>query len=396
MKITIIGLSGDENPQLAESLIQLIARGVLFAGGERHRKLVAHLLPQAAQWHNIVVPLSSLFEAIDHSNGDWIVFASGDPLFFGIGNTLLRQFPKADISVFPAFNSLQQLAHHRAIAYGEATIVTLTGRPWNKLDGALIAGDNLIGLLTDRTKTPSAIATRMLAAGYSNYSMVVGEKLGACEEKIYSLSLDEAAEMRFSFPNCLYLQKQSHRQRFYGIPDEAFEGLPNRPKMITKAPIRLTSLALLQLHSKTVLWDVGACTGSISIEAKLQAPHLDVIAFEKRVESKTIVENNCRTFGTPGIDYFEGDFLEIDKSTIKRPDAVFLGGYGGKMSLVLDEINRFLLPSGIICFNAVSAVSAAAFKAWGSDNNFKLTHQTHLTVDSYNPITILVIAKQDQ
>lgn len=393
MHLTIIGISDQENPSFSDELLQQIENGVWFAGGKRHYKRVAHLLPRAAKWHDVVVPLSSLFQSVETSNGNWIVFASGDPLFFGIANTLKRAFPEAEIAVFPYFNSLQLLAHRRGISYGEAAIVTLTGRPWNKFDAALMEGNSLIALLTDRSKTPSAIASRMLKYGYTNYKMVVGENLGGADEIIQNLSLDEAQITNFSFPNCLYLQKISERKRYQGIPDRELEGLPNRPKMMTKLPIRLATLALMQLGDKKVFWDVGTCTGSIAIEAKLQWPLLEVLAFEKREESRGIVERNCIKFGVPGVDFHEGDFLTVDKTLFQLPDVVFMGGYGGEMALVLDEVNRCLLPNGILCFNAVSAISRDKFKQWGVENGYTLESEMHIQVDDFNPITILVLTK---
>ena len=99
---------------------------------------------------------------------------------------------------------------------------------------------------------------------------------------------------------------------FFGIPDEAFELLDGRARMITKAPIRLLTLSALELNRRTSFWDIGFCTGSVSIEARLQFPHLHVTSFEIRPEGKRLMEINSRRFGTPGITTVIGDFLETD------------------------------------------------------------------------------------
>ena len=79
-------------------------------------------------------------------------------------------------------------------------------------------------------------------------------------------------------------------------------GLSGREKMITKMPIRLLSLSMLDLRNRERFWDIGFCTGSVSIEAKLLFPHLHITSFEIREEGRKLMTENCRRFGTPGIE----------------------------------------------------------------------------------------------
>jgi precorrin-6Y C5,15-methyltransferase (decarboxylating) len=88
----------------------------------------------------------------------------------------------------------------------------------------------------------------------------------------------------------------------FGIPDSAFSLLDGREKMITKMPIRLLTLQALALPKRRVFWDIGFCTGSVSIEARLQFPHLQVESFEIRPECETIINENACRFGAPGIN----------------------------------------------------------------------------------------------
>ena len=114
----------------------------------------------------------------------------------------------------------------------------------------------------------------------------------------------------FSTPNCVILDgKTDEHAKPYGIPDSAFMLLDGREKMITKMPIRLLTLQALDLSHRHVLWDIGACTGSVSIEARLQFPHLQVEAFEIRPECEAIIQENARCFGAPGMNIHIGDFL---------------------------------------------------------------------------------------
>ncbi len=391
LKLTIIGLSDQkkETFTLAESLEAEAC--CHFAGGHRHHRLVEHLLPQNHHWVNIDVPLTPFINLVKETGGAWVIFASGDPLFFGIANTLQRECPEARMSVFPSFNALQMLAHTLMIPYGLYETVTLTGRDWTNFDSGLIRQVGGMGILTDRTKSPTAIAKRMLTYGYDQYLIHVGERLGGEHQRVRTMTVEEAAFEEFESPNALFVVKTQTRSLAKAIPDANFIGLEGRPRMITKMPIRMISLMMMQLHNRKVMWDIGACTGSIAIEAKLMAPHLEVVAFEKRIESRFIISKNCRNFGAPGIHLLIDDFRNVDKQGLKKPDAVFLGGYGGMMETILDEIKTLLAPCGCIVFNSVSEESKTRFLQWSRTNQFHLAAMHTIAVDQHNAITIMAI-----
>ena len=179
MKFIVIGITDNPKPFLPPEVMEIIQSGKVFSGGKRHHEIVAELLPADAQWIDITVPLDSVFEQYQIVNRQSIiVFASGDPLFFGFANTIKRKLPEAEIAVYPAFNSLQMLAHRLMMPYHDMRIVSLTGRPWPEFDKALIEHSEKIGILTDREHTPAAIAQRMHDYGYTYYNMSVGEHLG--------------------------------------------------------------------------------------------------------------------------------------------------------------------------------------------------------------------------
>ena len=385
----VIGMTDDQSGTFSAEILQLMGRGKVFSGGKRHHEIVASLLPEDAVWIDITVPLDKVFSQYE-AYAEIIVFASGDPLFFGFANTLKKRLPNAWMRVYPVFNSLQTLAHRLVLPYHDMRTVSLTGRPWQNLDEALIRGDKLIGALTDREKTPSRIAARMLEYGYDNYRMTVGVHLGNKQaEEVYTLPLNEVIERNFGFPNCVILERVYQRERLFGIPESSFYLLNDREKMITKSPIRLQALSMLDLHQKHTFWDIGFCTGSVSIEAKLQFPHLQIHAFECRPEGETLINLNTRKFGTPGIEYHIGDFMELDVSDLPAPDAVFIGGHGGKLTEMLQKIDRYLLPGGCIVFNSVSENSLHLFREGIEAIDRRIDNEIGITVDSYNPITII-------
>ena len=415
MKFIVIGISDAPEPFFPPEVLEIIKNGKVFSGGKRHHENVSPLLPADAEWIDITVPLDAVFE--QYTAPEIIVFASGDPLFFGFANTIKRKIPEAEMTVFPTFNSLQMLAHRLVMPYHDMRIVSLTGRPWPEFDRALIEGALKVGVLTDREHTPSAIAQRMLDYGYKDYQMHVGEHLGNPQlEKITTLSLEEATKRDFAMPNCIIINnfslflrpfgsKRAELERTYhlslpfGIPDSDFTLLDGREKMITKMPIRLLTLQALELPKRHVFWDIGFCTGSVSIEARLHFPHLQVEAFEIRPECEPIIQENARRFGAPGINIHIGNFLETDLSSLPRPNAVFIGGHGGRLKEIMAKVLTVLTDDGVIVFNSVTSSVVAQMTDRKSSHqlwdeactalNLSQEAPLRIQLNDFNPIEIL-------
>ena len=366
ISFVVIGITDNPKPWFPPEVMEVIKQGRVFSGGKRHHEIVAPLLPADSEWIDITVPLDAVFEqycCLSDKIAQYtiIVFASGDPLFFGFANTIKRKMPEAEVVVYPTFNSLQMLAHRLVMPYHDMRIVSLTGRPWPAFDKALIERAEKIGILTDKEHTPAAIAQRMLEYGYTYYTMHVGEHLGnPALEKVTTLTLDEAVNREFSMPNCVILDgKTIENTKHFGIPDQEFMLLDGREKMITKMPIRLLTLQALDLPKRKVFWDIGFCTGSVSIEARRQFPHLHIEAFEIRSECEAIIHENVRRFGAPGINVHMGDFLTCQLSPVTcqlaSPDAVFIGGHGGHLKEIMSKVLTVLAPDGVIVFNSVTS-----------------------------------------
>ena len=390
---SVIGITDSRHQWFPPEVMEVIKAGKVFSGGKRHHEIMRDFLPEDAVWIDITVPLSDVFRQYE-AYDDIVVFASGDPLFFGFANTIQRECPGCEMKVYPSFNSLQMLAHRMCIPYHDMHVVSLTGRPWDKFDEALINGEPLIGVLTDKKNTPQAIWLRMQDYGYTNYKMTVGENLGNEEsERIYHLPCTIYNLPTPNSLNCLILQKTSTRPRPFGIPESEFHLLDGRAKMITKMPIRLMSLAMMQLRERKSMWDVGFCTGSVSIEAKLQFPHLKITAFEVREEGRELMEKNSRKFGAPGIETVIGDFLQVDVSGYPKPDAVFIGGHGGRLPEMMKKIYQELEEGGMIVMNTVVQSSYDAFVQTAKELNMILEKPVRIALDDFNPITILKATK---
>lgn len=399
---TLIGISDSPAPWFPPEVQVVIARGHTFSGGRRHHEIMASQLPAGYEWIDITAPLSDVFRQYDEVAGELIIFASGDPLFYGFAATVQRERPDWPLTIYPSFHSLQLLAHRLCLPYQDMRAVSLTGRPWDALDEALIRGERLIGCLTDHHHSPQAIAERMIDYGFDRYyRMAVGERLGNAESeraRWIDIHLQPSALSHqpsalslqpFSFPNCVILERTAVRPRPFGIPEKEFHLLDGRERMITKMPARLLALSLLDLRHRRTLWDVGFCTGSVSIEAKLQFPHLSVVAFEVRPECERLMTLNARRHGTPGIRAVMGDVLTADLEALPRPDAVFIGGHGGKLRDIILHLAPLMQPVATLVFNAVSDDSRRLFADAVREAGMTLVSETRLAIDNHNPLVIM-------
>ncbi|MBG6130280.1 precorrin-6Y C5,15-methyltransferase (decarboxylating) [Aquimarina sp. EL_43] len=392
MTFHIIGI-GNKTPDFTTEQQQSILDTLFFSGGKRHYELVKDYLPENHEWITIQSPMSQVFEAYEKATVPIIVFASGNPLFYGFSNTLKNKYPDAEIITAPYFSSIQLLANAMNLNSNQLQTISVHGRSWKALDAILIQQKESIGVLTDAEKTPAIIAKRLLEYGYDNYVMLVGEDIEGEQEKFQELALQKASIMKFHSLNCVILKKTRHRHIDFGIKDADFKGLPGRPKMITKMPVRLTTLHYLNVLNIDTLWDIGFCTGSVSVEAKLKNRDLDIIAFEKRPECKVILEENQKRFGVPGIQIVMGDFFEQDLTQFVKPEAIFIGGHGGRLEELFLKITPVLKLETCIVINAVKESSVQAFKAGCNKIGYTVIEESVLSLDEYNPITLLKAIK---
>lgn len=378
-------------PSFSEKIISIIQQHHVFSGGKRHYELVKSYLPKDHQWILITGDMPSLLE--QYTNRPVVIFVSGDPFFYGFGNTLQRLIPKAIVKSFPYFNSIQLLCHQTQTNYNELKCISVHGRDWSALDEALIRDESLIGVLTDQSKSPIEIAKRLIQYHFIHYEMIVGEDLEGDFHTVNRYTLQECTQHTFHSLNCLILVKVGQRVKPFGLADELFIPLPNRPNMITKMAVRLNTIEALQLKEKQVFWDIGACTGSVAIEVKRHYPSTHVVTFEKREICEAIIHENCEKHATPGIEIHMGDFFDMDLSTLVLPDVVFIGGHGNRLEEMIQRLH-LLNPKMRMVTNAVQETTAKVFTSTLSKLGFQISQMT-LTVDHHNTIQLLAAQNHD-
>ncbi len=364
----LIGLRNTPLAPQVSGIAAAIQRARVFSGGARHYALVKDCLPLGHDWIPIAHPVSHALDAYAAAPKPIVVFTSGDPFFYGFGNTLKQAYPEATYEVIPYFNSLQRLCHKTCMNYSGLSAVSLHGRDWSGLDAALIEGHALIGVLTDAERTPAAIANRLLAYGFDQYTITVGEALDSDQEQITTTDLVTCGRRRHDRLSCVLLSQAVRKPLPMGIADASLCTLPSRANLLTKLPIRLNTLHALGLHDATVFWDIGACTGAISIEARRQFPHLQVVAIEKQALCETVIVQNMHACSAPGIQVVMADFFTLDLDSLPRPEAVFIGGHGNKLRAMLDRLKALGTVERVV-INAVQASSTEIFTevmhTWG-------------------------------
>ncbi len=286
------------------------------------------------------------------------ILTSGDPLFFGIGRLLLERLGPGHISFLPAETSIQWACARLKLPWNDLVTCSLHGRDKGLAETIypLIAGRNSIkiGLLTDRNNGPSRIAADLLDAGLKGLTMHVAEDLGGKNEKISSVDLECATRMDFYPLNVVILTGVIDWPSWqFGRNEEEYQ---HDEGLITKSEIRSIILGLLELPTTGVMWDIGAGSGSVSIEAGGLRTALSIFAVERDMSRVTQLRNNVVKFRTANVKVVQGEAPGILKG-LPTPDRIFLGGGGGKLEELLEYAAGRLKKRGVLVASAITIES---------------------------------------
>ncbi|MCL4475235.1 MAG: precorrin-6y C5,15-methyltransferase (decarboxylating) subunit CbiE [Nitrospirae bacterium] len=336
--------------------------------------------------------------------GTIALLASGDPLFFGIGRRIIEEFGKEAVEILPDLSSIQIAFARIKEPWDDAFLMSIHGGPDPKrrrrlpyrLEDVplLLEKHGKVAILTDRTNNPQAIAKTILRLPVRMY---VCEKLGYADEKITEGSPEGIANGEFSDPNVVIIHNTPPP---YPLPQGEGESLkapsPLTGKgegggelpapetrfgltekeihhsrgLITKDEIRAVTLHKLRLPQRGVFWDVGAGSGSVSIEAARLCPGLEVFAIEKDEEQVGNIRTNCERFNAKNIEILHGKAPEVLEG-LPSPGRVFIGGSGSRLDEIIALIKRGM-PSGIVVLNAATLETLQEAIACLEKNGFKV------------------------
>ncbi|MDK4701412.1 precorrin-6y C5,15-methyltransferase (decarboxylating) subunit CbiE [Rhizobium sp. CNPSo 4062] len=358
--LTLIGIGEDGPAGLGDEAKRLIASSPVVFGGTRHIELMSSLI--SGETHQWLSPFEKSVEAVLARRGKpTVVLASGDPFFYGVGATLSRHIPAAEMTVIPAPSSFSLAASRLGWPLQETTVLSLHGRPIDLIRPHLHPGRKILALTSDG-KGPSEVASLLQNSGFGPSELTVLEALGGPHEKV---SRQTAADFALSGINDLNIcgieVKAEAGARILplsaGLADELFE----HDGQITKREIRAMTLSALAPRHGELLWDIGAGSGSIGIEWMLADPSLRAIAIEASPERAARIRRNAGNFGVPGLTIVEGE-APAALSGLAAPDAIFIGG-GGSDAGVLEAAIVELKSGGRLVANAVTTEMEALLLA---------------------------------
>jgi precorrin-6Y C5,15-methyltransferase (decarboxylating) len=314
------------------------------------------------------------------------ILASGDPLFFGIGRLVIERLGAGCVDVIPQPSSFQLAFARAGVPWDDAGFVSLHSRP---IEGAVIriARHAKVALFTDDERTPPRIAARMLEYGESAWRAWVCESLGGADERVRPFTLGDLAAATDIGPlNVLVLVRTDPAwrppPRIPFLPEDAFARRMPKKGLITKREVRLITLGALAIRDGDVVWDIGAGSGSVAIEAAKLAPEGRVYAIEVDPEGVAICQDNIRVHGTDNVRVIEGRAPEA-LAPLETPDAVFVGGSKGSMAAIVDVALDRLRPGGRLVVNAITLENAGE------------TYQALRGRDLVPDVTLLQIARSE-
>ena len=355
--LTLIGIGEDGRDGLSAAALRILDRASFIMGGERHLKLIGKTSSETSTWPK---PFEQGIEKILARRGqDTVILASGDPFFYGVGATLARHFEPEEMLTLPAPSAFSLMASRLGWALQDCALLSLHGRPFERIAPHCQPNAKIISLTWDET-TIHRVADYLVEHGMGESVIAIGQALGGPREQIIKKTAQaiQTAHENFDPLNTLAIEiKASRGARIVpltsGLEDDLFE----HDGQITKREIRAITLSSLEPRQGQVLWDIGAGSGSVSIEWMLRHPANRAIAVEPRKDRVERILRNALSLGVPELRIIEGKAPEA-LTGLPSPDAIFIGGGGTDPSVI--DAAWAALPDGCrLVANAVTIETQA-------------------------------------
>ena len=352
-KVHIVGIGCDGLESLSSKTQKLINEADLLIGTERLLALFPAAIGRLVPLKSNLADIAAETEA--SPSGKAIVLASGDPNFYGIARYMVGKLGKARVEIVPNVSAMQLAFARIKESWDDATFLSAHGRGMEGLVEA-VRSSSKVGIFTDHVNTPSAVAEVLLAEGIDGFRAYVCENLGAENERVTRASVKDLVGKEFAPLNVVVLVKESSGSAIcskwtIGIPDDEFIQRKPLRGLITKAEVRVVSLSKLAIGENSVVWDVGAGSGAVSVEAAFLAKRGRVYAVEKDDGDVSIILRNISKFGvSDNVEVVKGEAPEA-LDGLADPDSVFIGGSGGKMRDIVAVVARRLRHGGHVAIN---------------------------------------------
>jgi len=367
-RIHIIGI-GDDGLEGLTSAARELVRGAQLLVGEP--ALLRHVGEGAAKKLPVKGNLDEIVRAIESAAGERVVvLASGDPLFYGVARYLCEHLGKDRFDVLPHVSSMQMAFARVKESWEEAYLTNLATRPLEAVLEKIRTAEK-VGLFTSEECPPGRVAQALLDGGIEYFWAYVCENLGSPDERVTQGELREIAGQQFGPLNVMVLVRkpgapdrpaQQIGRRLFGNPDDVFRQSKPKQGLLTPAEIRCLALAEMDLGPTSIVWDVGAGSGSVAVEAAQIASGGTVYAIEMDADDHALILANAEKFGVANLAARLGK-APAAWADLPDPDAVFVGGSGREVAHLVELAYERLRPNGRLVVSVGSIENLSAVHA---------------------------------
>ena len=354
MNVTLIGMGSGQPENLTLQGLAALRQADLILGA---RRLLAVLPAGCTENRAAAYRPDEVAELLQTSGAEnAVLIYSGDTGFYSGASSMMEKLEALGVRarVLPGLSSIQLLAAALGRPWQGWNLVSAHGRTCDPVAECMQGRPTFF--LTGGSEDPATLCAQLAAEGFGDVQAVVGQCLGTPEEKLFRGSVKELAAGRFNSLSVLLVEAaEVLPRRAPGLPDEAFE---RGDVPMTKQEVRAAVLAKLAVRPEDILWDVGAGTGSVSVELALAAPRGRVYAVECRPEGCALIKANREKFRTRNLVLVEG-LAPAALSDLPAPDAVFIGGSKGSLAAIVDTaLDKN--PDARICVSAIALETLSA------------------------------------
>jgi len=367
--LTVVGIGEDGVPGLGLKALVAVQNATFVFGGERHLAMLGSNISATRQvWTQ---PLSeSLRKLVELRGQKVVVLASGDPMFYGIGTTIIDHIPLDEIDIIPHPSSFSYACARLGWSMQDVVCRSIHARPLEALTKDIVDASRLIVLAHDG-QSPAKLAELFIALGFGDSVFHILENLGGTREKITHLNATEIAQRSFADLSVIAIECHGDGSEIRQIantvlPDSAF----THDGQLTKQDIRAVVLAHLAPKYNELLWDVGAGCGSIAIEWQRLGRDCRAIAIEKNPTRCDFIRRNGEILEIEGLEVIEADAPDV-LDALEAPHAIFIGG-GFVESGVSARCWQSLRPGGRMVATAVTLETEAQFHAFAAETQARL------------------------
>ena len=347
--LSIVGIGDDGLSGLSAKAVEVINQSEIVVGGERHLAFLTNSQAEKISWDS---PLNKTIEVIKNKRGRQVtILATGNPLWFGIGSTLLKHLPIEEVNIIPHPSIFSLVAAKLGWSIETVECLSIHGRHHDSLRKSFYPGAKLLVLTNDAT-SPSIVSQLLCEHRCKQSQMTAFAHLGGTQEKIFK---ETAENWNHSVPDFHTLAIEIIIDADFiphsttgGLPDHCFEN----DGLLTKRDIRASTMARLIPIPGQLLWDIGAGCGSISIEWLRSVHNSSAIAIEPESHRRQFIENNATRLGVPNITIIAEKAPDC-LNNLPAPDAIFIGGGLGSKGMI-DQCFQALEPSGRLVVNSVT------------------------------------------